>query len=383
MNNTLVRPIADPHKTTPANEAHSRKSGTSATQNALDHGIFSINPVIEGRESLEDWLAHRETVVRELCPVWALETLYAQRAALYLWRLNRVTRFEIDAKFGAIEAGSIPTCEDPANAQDQRISADPSTLQTIIKYEAHLLRCLAGTMAELRLLQKERRQGLRDIDSGGRGADRAGVCENEFIEKGSHGGSPSRQIIEAEMSISGGRGADRAGIYQNQTNQDGSHGGSPSLQITGAEMLISGGRGADRAGICENELIEKGSHGGSPSLKSSPSLPITGAEMTIPGGRGADRAGVCDKESVEKGSHGGSPSRQITGAEMSIPGGRGADRAGICIPGGRGADRTGVCDQDFVVTGSHGGSPSYTRRTDTQKLTDFRSPCHGAQIPRN
>jgi hypothetical protein len=189
MNCTLAGPIADSHNPTPE--------------------LAPANPLIEGVEKLEDWLAHREIVVQELCPVGALETLYAQRAALHLWRLHRVTRYEFAKPQGLIEAGSPPTCEDPANAPDQLIVSDSPSLQTIIKYEAHLQRCLAGTMAELRRLQKERRQGLRDANSGGRGADRAGVCLNELDEKGSHGGSPSLQITGAEMLIPGGRGADR------------------------------------------------------------------------------------------------------------------------------------------------------------------------------
>jgi uncharacterized protein (DUF2336 family) len=38
---------------------------------------------------------------------------------------------------------------------------------------------------------------------------------------------------QASACVPGGRGADRAGIRQNQHIQEGSHGGSPSLQITG------------------------------------------------------------------------------------------------------------------------------------------------------
>ena len=212
MNSTLAGPIADSHNPTPE--------------------LAPANPLIEGVEKLEDCLAHREIVVQELCPVGALETLYAQRAALYLWRLDRVTRYEFAKPQRLIEAGSPLTCEDPSNAPDQLIVSDSPSLQTIIKYEAHLQRCLAVTMAELRRLQKERRQGLRDANSGGRGADRAGVC----IPGG-------RGADRAGICIPGGRGADRAGV------------------------CIPGGRGADRAGICQNEFIEKGSHGGSPSLK--------------------------------------------------------------------------------------------------------------------
>ncbi len=125
--------------------------------------------------------------------------------------------------------------------------------------------------------------GAEMSNPGGRGAERAGVCKNQEVEDGSPGGSPSqsvspshksspsqkcspnRTITGAEMSNPGGRGADRAGVCQNQTNQDGSHGGSPSHKITDAEMPIPGGRGADRGGISKNQEVEDGSPGGSPS----------------------------------------------------------------------------------------------------------------------
>ena len=233
MNNAQALPSADAHNSSLDSDSTNRAPEAQAAQNALDHGIFSSHPVIEGRETLDNWLAHRETVVRELCPVGALETAYAERSAGYLWRLNRVIRYEITASLGQIEDRSTPHHEDsPAVPEFHALPASPM-IQTIIKYEGHLQRCLAGTMAELRRLQKERRQGLRDVNSGGRGADRAGVCQNDLNDKGSHGGSPSQQI-------------------------------------TGPEMLIPGGRGADRAGVCQKEFDDKGSHGGSPSRNSSP-----------------------------------------------------------------------------------------------------------------
>jgi hypothetical protein len=183
----------------------------------LAQGIRSTDPVVVGHESVEDWIAHRDTVVQELCPVGALETAHAQRAALYLWRLNRVIRFEnaatqvnldevihefmialdnpdllrdrseamtlekirkplgefLDqfAMLGA-DARKLPEQKDglakirgeSKRVRERRVLPDHPTIQTIIKYEAHLDRCLARTMAELRRLQKERRRGLRTID---------------------------------------------------------------------------------------------------------------------------------------------------------------------------------------------------------------------------
>ncbi len=180
-------------------------------------GVHSTAPVIDGVESLETWIAHRDTVVGELNPVGKLETAYAERAALYLWRLDRVVRYEITAtefdledlieefihsldhpdlprdrsetvtlekiraplgeylkefaKWGDIAAKLPGRQEELADIREKikrikerRILPDQPTIQTIVKYEAHLNACLARTMTELRRLQKERRQGLREVE---------------------------------------------------------------------------------------------------------------------------------------------------------------------------------------------------------------------------
>jgi hypothetical protein len=189
----------------------------SSVQNRYAHAIRSTDPVVVGHESVEDWIAHRDTVVQELCPVGALETAHAQRAALYLWRLDRVIRFENAAtrvnldeviqefmialdnpellrdrseamtlekirkplsefldQFAILgaDARKLPEQKDglakirgeSKRVRERRVLPDQPTIQTIIKYEAHLDRCLARTMAELRRLQKERRRGLRTVD---------------------------------------------------------------------------------------------------------------------------------------------------------------------------------------------------------------------------
>ena len=170
MNNTQARRIADPHNPEP--------------------DFITTAPIIEGIEKLGDWIEHREIVVQELCPVGALETLYAQRAALYLWRLKRVIGFENAAMLGGIDARSEILLEDSQESRVNRDSPDQPTLQTIFKYEAHLHRCLAVTMAELRRLQKERRQGLRSIDEIDETSARSAPLE--------HGETASEQVISRE-----------------------------------------------------------------------------------------------------------------------------------------------------------------------------------------
>jgi hypothetical protein len=64
--------------------------------NATRHGIRSPAPVIPGVEKYEDWEEHRDGVLESLQPEGHLETVLAERVALLLWRLNRVTRYEME-----------------------------------------------------------------------------------------------------------------------------------------------------------------------------------------------------------------------------------------------------------------------------------------------
>ena len=65
-----------------------------ARWNSTRHGISSPAPVIPGLERAEDWTQHREGILESLSPAGALEENLAERVALMLWRLRRVTRFE-------------------------------------------------------------------------------------------------------------------------------------------------------------------------------------------------------------------------------------------------------------------------------------------------
>ncbi len=65
--------------------------------NATRHGISSPAPVIAGLETKDDWREHRDGILESLSPVGALEKNLAERVALSLWRLHRVTRFETAA----------------------------------------------------------------------------------------------------------------------------------------------------------------------------------------------------------------------------------------------------------------------------------------------
>jgi hypothetical protein len=64
--------------------------------NAVRHGVLSTTPVIPDLERQEDWEAHLAGVMASLAPEGQLETALAERVALTLWRLMRVTRYETE-----------------------------------------------------------------------------------------------------------------------------------------------------------------------------------------------------------------------------------------------------------------------------------------------
>jgi hypothetical protein len=67
----------------------------AVSQNAVKHGLFSQEPVVKDVESPEEWERHREGIISSLSPIGVLEETLAERAALLLWRLARVARFEM------------------------------------------------------------------------------------------------------------------------------------------------------------------------------------------------------------------------------------------------------------------------------------------------
>ncbi len=104
-----------------ANRANARRSTGPKTaagklvvaRNAIRHGIFAHIPVVPG-ESPFHWDKHREGVVAALGPVGLLEQTLAERAALLLWRLARLARYESAIITAGIEdAGLPPIWADP------------------------------------------------------------------------------------------------------------------------------------------------------------------------------------------------------------------------------------------------------------------------------
>lgn len=68
-----------------------------ASKNNLRHGVLVAGPVIREMERTEEWDAHVSGVRSSLEPVGYLEEVLVDRAALLLWRMGRVARFERDS----------------------------------------------------------------------------------------------------------------------------------------------------------------------------------------------------------------------------------------------------------------------------------------------
>src|SRR5262249_42499625 len=92
-------------------------------RNATKHGIFAAVPVVSG-ECPATWEAHRAGVVDSLAPVGALEVNLAERAALLLWRLQRLARYEVETVAAAVVAADVPVLP-PAVSEFERLHPPP------------------------------------------------------------------------------------------------------------------------------------------------------------------------------------------------------------------------------------------------------------------
>lgn len=160
----------------PARLRRGRAEGAIASRNALKHGITSVDPVIPGMEREADWRRHLDGILASTRPEGTLEEAFAHRLALLLWRLHRVTRYEVIATMRRIEAtvfdlavaanylteplpeGEIhePDPEEVRQEQRRRVFPSDDDLNRITRYEAHLHRQCLQTLHELEALQARR-----------------------------------------------------------------------------------------------------------------------------------------------------------------------------------------------------------------------------------
>jgi hypothetical protein len=141
-------------------------------QNARTHGIFSDVAVIPGQESEEEWRIHLEGINESYKPEGYLESQLAARIAAILWRLRRIARFERDALALAVEGLSVesgPTILQDTILSDSRAVAvkrllpEPSVLDRVMRYEAHLHKQLMQTMHELEAMQARRHGAMTPL----------------------------------------------------------------------------------------------------------------------------------------------------------------------------------------------------------------------------
>ena len=99
--------------------------------NAVRHGLRAEQVIVAALEKADDWEGHRDGVLTILAPVGFLEETLAERVALILWRLGRVTRFEREAvslrqesvEQDFAEARKYKAPSDERNASEVRLAA--------------------------------------------------------------------------------------------------------------------------------------------------------------------------------------------------------------------------------------------------------------------
>jgi hypothetical protein len=161
---------------TPQTGPRTRAGKEVASRNALSHGITSPSPVLAGMEREADWRRHLNGIVDGLAPEGDLERALAERVALLLWRLHRITRYEVavtdravagtesdlavaDAYVqGTLTKGVLPDVSPVilAAAQETRVIPAVDELDKIMRYETHLHRQYIQTLHELEALQARR-----------------------------------------------------------------------------------------------------------------------------------------------------------------------------------------------------------------------------------
>ena len=120
------------------------------SQNALKHGIFGKQILLEG-ESQREFEGLKEEFQRQFCPQGFLEQLFCERALTAAWRLARVSQMETmlieRAARGAFDgAGIIEVLS----------GYEGDKLNLLSRYEISLERILFRALAELRSLQENR-----------------------------------------------------------------------------------------------------------------------------------------------------------------------------------------------------------------------------------
>ena len=137
----------------PPTEAPRGKRGPKTTAgkekvsfNAVKAGLTSLRAVLPG-ESSADWETHRRNIIDALEPVDAVDMALAEQVASILWRLRRVTAYEIAVIDERRDLKEVSA----------RLLPGAIDLDKIVRYEAHLRRLLFQALHELEARRAERR----------------------------------------------------------------------------------------------------------------------------------------------------------------------------------------------------------------------------------
>ena len=118
-------------------------------RNATKHGIFAAVPVLPD-ECPEAWETHRTGVVASLAPVGLLEVNLAERAALLLWRFQRLARYEVETVANDMEGADVPPLPRTDDSQSRFDSMrERKTRDEQLRHIGHELRTAREELAEI------------------------------------------------------------------------------------------------------------------------------------------------------------------------------------------------------------------------------------------
>jgi hypothetical protein len=149
-----------------------------AATNAVRHGLRSELAVLPF-EQTDDWVRHRDSIVRSLAPAGGLEQELAERVAMCLWRLRRVAAYEAATTTAAIQQVEHDADRHAENSEEDRDddpleSPDGDDVSKLAKAEKKLeqardqLAWAKGELAVVELLAAEA-DGATPVDGGDAG----------------------------------------------------------------------------------------------------------------------------------------------------------------------------------------------------------------------
>jgi hypothetical protein len=111
------------------------KGKARVSKNAIRHGVWSINPVVNGLEAPRTWEAFESGIRDSLAPVGMLEEALAERVAFCLWRLRRTAAYETGATREAVEEEKKKVHAVPFDDGTEQVDADQQStcpLETLL-----------------------------------------------------------------------------------------------------------------------------------------------------------------------------------------------------------------------------------------------------------